>query len=108
MSKYIQIHWTAGSLNEARIISRKLVQEGLVACASIIPWVESIFTWNGELETCQETKVIFKTSKELFERTKNKILEEAKYEVPEILEVPITDGHKEYLDWVSEKTSQLI
>ena len=104
MSEYIQIHWTCGGLDEARQISQYLVQEKLVACASIIPWVESIFLWEEKLDTCQESKVIFKTRKELFPAVKHAILERAKYEVPEILAIPIIDGSEEYLEWVSKST----
>jgi periplasmic divalent cation tolerance protein len=101
---YIQIYWTCGSLDEARDIARKLVQMRLVACANIIPWVESIFMWNESLDTAQETKVIFKTRDDRFEQVKQFILEHAKYEVPEILKVPILDGNPEYLKWVSQNT----
>ncbi|MCH9610680.1 MAG: Divalent-cation tolerance protein CutA [Chlamydiales bacterium] len=105
MSEFIQIHWTCGGLDEARQIARELVEMRLVACASVVPWVESIFLWNDQLDTCQESKVIFKTRKELFEKVKEEILSRAKYEVPEILALPIVDGHKEYLEWVDSATA---
>jgi len=105
--EFIQIHWTCGSLDEARKISRHLVNERLVACANIIPWVESIFIWNNQLDTQQETKVIFKTLASRFNEVKKIILENAKYEVPEILQIPITDGNKSYLDWVVETTRRV-
>lgn len=107
MSEYIQIHWTCGGLDEARQIARHLVEKRLAACASIIPWVESIFYWNDQIDTCQESKVIFKTRKELFEAVKNEILKNTKYEVPEILALPILDGNREYLDWVSRQTQAM-
>lgn len=103
--KFIQISWTCGSIDEARKVARFLVLERLVACANIIPWVESVFMWNQQLETTQETKVIFKTTKRLFHKVKQIILENSKYEVPEILMIPIIDGNQAYLDWVEESTS---
>lgn len=103
---FIQIYWTTGSMDEARKVSRYLVQEKLVACANIIPWVESIFLWNDQLDTSQETKVIFKTRNDCFEAVRAFILKTTKYEVPEILKVPILGGHPEYLDWV-EKSTQI-
>lgn len=102
--KYIQIYWTCGNLDEARNIARKLVELWLVACANIIPWVESIFLWNNQLDTSQETKVIFKTREECFEEVKKFILDHAKYEVPEILKIAISGGNEEYLNWVSDST----
>lgn len=105
--EYIQIYWTCGSLDEARKISRYLVQEGFVACANIIPWIESVFMWDNRLDTSQETKVIFKTRADLFEAVRKVILENAKYDVPEILKVPITGGNAEYLNWITEMTERV-
>lgn len=105
---YIEIHWTAPSINEARKVARLLVQEKMVACAHIIPWVESVFLWKDILETTQEVKIIFKTVKNRFEDVKRVILEHTSYEVPEILEVPITDGHTKYLEWVTESVTESV
>lgn len=102
MSEYIQIHWTCGSIDEAREMAHRLVKERLVACANIIPWVESIFMWNNEIDVAQESKVIFKTRSQLFEKVKELILQHAKYEVPEILQLPISDGNPDYLRWLDE------
>ncbi len=103
--EFIQIYWTCGSLDEARQISRSLVEEKLVACANIIPWIESIFLWDEQIDTSQETKVIFKTQRALFDSVKKAILNRSKYEVPEILMVPILGGNQEYLDWLAQNTS---
>lgn len=73
-----------------------------MACANIIPGIESIFLWNDELNVAQETKVIFKTKSEQFEKVKEMIEEKGKYEIPEILCLPIIEGNKEYLDWINE------
>lgn len=107
MHKYIQIYWTTGCLDEARRISRMLVQEKLVACANIIPGIESIFVWEGKVETSQEAKVIFKTRENCFDAVKKLILKNAEYEVPEIIKVPILGGHQEYLDWVDASTEPI-
>jgi len=103
-NQYAMVHWTCGSLDEARIIARHLVEEKLVACANIIPWVESFFLWNDQLDVAQESKVIFKTKASLFEKVKETILSKSKYEVPEILMVPIEAGNQEYLDWLASNT----
>jgi periplasmic divalent cation tolerance protein len=100
--EYILIYWTCGSLDEARHISRQLVQQRWVACANIIPWVESVFLWNNALDTVQETKVIFKTCADRFEEVKKFIIQNGKYEIPEILKIPIADGNLEYLKWVED------
>lgn len=106
MSDYIQIHWTCGSLDEARDVARTLVKKKLVACASIIPWVESIFEWDDQIDLIQESKVIFKTRSDRFQAVKKEILQLAKYEVPEILQLPITDGNPEYFNWIEQSLEE--
>lgn len=105
MSEFIEIHWTSGSIDEARKISRYLVQEKLVACAQITPWVESIYLWNGQLETTQESKILLKTHKDHYEQIKKVILENCTYQVPEITYQYIDGGNEEYLNWVRDNTS---
>lgn len=58
--KPIYIFWTCANLEEARVVSLYLVKKKWVACSSIIPGVESIFCFNGKIETEQEVKVFFK------------------------------------------------
>jgi periplasmic divalent cation tolerance protein len=101
----IEIHWTCGSLDEARRVSRYLVQERFVACAQIIPWIESVYMWNNQLETAQETKVVFKTVSEKFETIKKIILENSKYDVPEITSFAIEQVNPAYLEWLRESVS---
>jgi len=102
MTKFIEVHWTSGSLDEARKISRFLVQEHYVACAQIVPWIESVFLWNNQLETAQESKILLKTHIDLYDKVKEVIQKNCSYQVPEITYTVIEGGNKEYLDWLSE------
>ncbi len=104
MSQCIEITWTTGSVDEARRICRFLVQERLVACAQIIPWVESIYMWNNQLETSQECKVVMKTQLDHFHQIKESIIDNCTYDVPEITYSVISGGHDDYLSWVTEST----
>ena len=105
---YIEIHWTAGSLDEARKVSRYLVQERYVACAQIIPWIESVYMWKADLETTQESKIVLKTRSDRYERIKRIILENSKYEIPEITYFTIQGGNQEYFDWMEESMAGLV
>ncbi len=105
MSEFIEVHWTSGSIDEARRVCRYLVQERLVACAQIIPWIESLYMWNNQLETTQESKVVLKTSASLFDTIKEVIKENSSYDVPEITYIVIEGGNQEYLDWLNESVS---
>lgn len=102
MNEMIEIQWTTGSIDEARKVCRFLVQERLVASAQIVPWVESISLLNNQIETIQETKVIFKTKKALFEKIQEVILKNCKYEIPEITSTDIVQVNPSYLAWMEE------
>ena len=104
MTTFIQIQWTCGSVDEARKVCRYLVQERIVACANIVPWIESIFMWDNQLDTAQETKVFLKTRTENFETVKECIIKNTSYELPEILAFTIDQGHDEYMHWLEEST----
>lgn len=105
-STFIEIHWTSGSLDEARKVSRYLVQERLVACAQITPWIESIYMWNNQLETTQESKIVFKTRLDNYDKIKEIIQQNTTYEVPEITYTVLDGGNKPYLDWLVESTQK--
>jgi periplasmic divalent cation tolerance protein len=102
MKKFIQIQWTSPSIEEARKICNGLVQEQIVACANIIPNVESIYLWKGEIETAVEVKVYLKTMDEKFSEVKSYILKNCSYEIPEIVKITLEDGAFEYLKWIEE------
>ena len=102
MDKYIQIEWTCPTLEEGRKIARELVEQKLVACANIVSHIESIYHWEGKVESDQEVKVLFKTESIHFERIKSYIETHASYDVPAILAIPILDGNAGYLKWISE------
>jgi periplasmic divalent cation tolerance protein len=90
---------------EAKKIVHGLLEKRLIACASIIPEVESIFRWSGQIEEAREVKVILKTVSRHFAAIRDCILSECSYDVPEITQIDITGGHLPYLTWVEQETS---
>ncbi len=104
MSQFIEIHWTSGSIDEARKVCRFLIQERLAACAQIIPWVESIYMWDNKLETAQESKIAIKTQLDCYAAVKKAIEDNCSYQVPEITYRIIDGGNEAYLKWLEEST----
>lgn len=104
MTDFIQVHWTAANEEEAKRIAMLLINEKLIACATLIPHVESIYSWQGEIKRHEETKVILKTKKGLFDPVAKRISELGEYEVPEIVEISIVAGLPAYLEWIEENT----
>ena len=86
----------------ARRISNELVAQKFVACANIMPSVESIYTWKGKIEKADETLVFFKLSEVRQAAFQEKLRSLHPYDVPEIIFVPISSGLPDYLRWVAE------
>jgi len=94
---------TAADGDSARKIARLLVERRLAACAQMLP-IESVYRWKGEVCEGNETTLFIKSRTALFDEIKAAIRETHVYEVPEIIQVPITDGLPEYLGWVDDCT----
>ena len=103
----IYIFWTCRNKPEAKKIIHALLEQRLIACASIFPEIESIYRWEGKIEEGQEIKVILKTTKHHFSTIQSFILNHCSYEVPEILQVNIANGNPRYLSWILEEIAVL-
>ncbi|MEP6671859.1 MAG: divalent-cation tolerance protein CutA [Chthoniobacter sp.] len=89
----------------ARVAAHQLVEEKLAACGNIVPGVESIYRWQGKIETSAEVLVIFKTTAARYPALEARIRELHSYEVPEIIALPIAAGLVGYLSWVKDSCS---
>ena len=86
----------------ARKIGREIVDLRLAACGNIIPQVESIYRWQGKVESNGETLVIFKLTADRYSEFEKKLRSLHPYEVPEIISFKIDHGSQDYLRWVAE------
>ena len=100
----IFIYVTVPSEVEARAIARAVVADRLAACANIIPGMQSIYHWKGEIEETKEVVLIFKTRSTLFQAVEARVLELHKYKTPCIVAMPVEQGHKDYIDWILAET----
>jgi periplasmic divalent cation tolerance protein len=93
---------TCGSMEEARNIAQALVKRQLAACVSIVPQIESVYRWQGEIESATEYLLLIKTTSEAFDRVREALSELHSYELPECVEIAIGDGSAAYLEWIGE------
>ncbi len=93
---------TAGSEEEARKIARHLVDQQLAACVNIVPHVESIYRWQGKIESSREWLLLIKTNAANLAAVQDAIGELHSYDLPECIAIPIEDGSSEYLQWIGE------
>ncbi|MFY9843050.1 MAG: divalent-cation tolerance protein CutA [Terriglobales bacterium] len=93
---------TCGSPAEARSIAHALIERQLAACVNIVPQIESVYRWQGGIETASEWLLIIKTTSVAFERLRDALIELHSYELPECIEIAIEDGTEPYLRWIEE------
>jgi periplasmic divalent cation tolerance protein len=86
-------------------LARRIVEEKLAACVNILPGVRSIYVWKGEVCDDSEALLVIKTRAALFEALRARVVALHPYEVPEVIELPILDGHAPYLKWLDESTT---
>ena len=87
----------------AKRAAKMLVEQRLAACVQMFP-LDSVYLWKGEICEDGEMMLFIKSRTELFDKVSAAIREVHPYEVPEIVQVPITDGLPEYLQWIGACT----
>jgi len=87
----------------ARKIAKLLVEQQLAACAQLLP-IESIYRWNGEIFEEGEVMLFIKSKTDLFAEISAEIKTYHPYEVPEIIQIPISAGLPDYLRWINDCT----
>ena len=98
--KDLLVVYCSASPGEAEALARSLVEGRLAACVNISQ-VRSCYIWDGELNLDPEALLIIKTTKDRFELLKKRIAELHSYAVPEVIALPIAEGHQPYLDWLA-------
>lgn len=98
------IYCTTADIAEAHQISHQLLEEKLAVCVNIIPVIESIYRWKGEIESTKESVLFIKTVDEKVTKTIQRIKELHSYDVPEILVLDLIDGLPEYFDYLRKET----
>ena len=91
---------TFGDLKSAERIARSIVSGKLAACATAVPGAVSYFRWKNRMERSREVLLLIKTSRSVWPRLLTYIKKHHPYDVPEILQIPVSKGSREYLLWL--------
>jgi len=100
----IIIFITAADEQEAKAIAKLLLESKIIACANIVPKVDSMFWWQGKLESEAECMLILKTKLSLLDEVVDMVKAAHSYDVPEIIALPIIGGNPDYLNWIQDVT----
>ncbi|MBA3464399.1 MAG: divalent-cation tolerance protein CutA [Deltaproteobacteria bacterium] len=87
---------------KAAEIARILVEEQLCACVNLVPSVRSIYRWEGKVSDEIETLAIMKTLRSRSGELSARLVSLHPYEVPEVIVLPLADGHAPYLAWIAD------
>lgn len=107
MSNNLIVFCTISTLDDANRLANALVDEGLAACVNRIAGVHSTYRWEGKVEQSEEFLLLIKTRSALWKLLRERILELHPYDVPEIIAVPISEGHDAYMQWIERSTQKL-
>jgi periplasmic divalent cation tolerance protein len=97
---------TCGSAEEARRIAQELIERRLAACVNIVPQIESVYRWQGEVEISTEWLLIIKSTADAFDKLREAIGKLHSYDVPECIQIAIEDGSAAYLEWIANSVAQ--
>ena len=102
----IVVFMTAASREEAGQLADMLVNRRLAACVQILPEMQSVYRWEGEVERQPEVLLIAKTLNSKFAALETAVRAHHSYEIPEIVAIPLSAGSAPYLKWLSASTSE--
>jgi periplasmic divalent cation tolerance protein len=83
-----------------KVLAGVLVESRAAACVQIIPGVQSVYWWKGQIQTDEEVLLVAKTLKSKLPDIEAILKKTHPYELPELVFLPIQGGLAEYLDWI--------
>ena len=101
---YALVLVTVPDLKTARALARSALSARLIACANLIPKIESHYHWQGKIESGKEVLMLLKTRKARLAALEKLILSEHPYETPEFLVLTASAGSQDYLRWLGAET----
>jgi periplasmic divalent cation tolerance protein len=103
-AKFALVLVTAPDLKTARQLAKAALTARLVACANLIPRLESHYLWREKLETTAEVLMLFKTTRAHLPALEKLVLAQHPYDTPEFLVLSLSSGNARYLKWLADST----
>ena len=100
------VYITCKDKKEAVKIAKALLQERLIACANIIPTIESWFWWKGKIVKGGEALLLCKTLPKKAHSIQKRVNELHSYDVVCIEFIEVKKADPDYLKWVMRETSK--
>lgn len=102
MTRFSIVLVTAPDLKIARRLARAALRAKLIACANVIPKIESHYWWQGKIESGGEVLILMKTTRSHLSALEKLIIAKHPYDTPEFIALPLKKGSRRYLDWIQK------
>lgn len=96
------LYVTTKDKKEAQFVSKELLEAKLIACANIIDGMQSMYWWEGKIQSEEECILMLKTKKELVEKITDKVKALHSYDCPCVLELKVEGGNADYISWLND------
>lgn len=100
-SRFAVVLVTTPDLQTARALARAALAARLIACANLVPRIESHYWWQGKIERGAEALLVMKTTRARLAALEKLVLAKHPYDTPEFLALPLISGAARYLDWLA-------
>ena len=98
------IYITTDTPDNAHLIGKALVEDGLAACANILDPITAIFRWEGKVKEGRETVLIVKTTDQQVDALTKRVVALHTYSCPCVVSIPIDGGNLAFLQWIADET----
>ncbi len=100
MSRACLVLCSFADAQQAQAAGVVLVAERLAACVSVLPQMQSIYRWQGEVQCSAEALAIIKTSMQVWPTLRQRLRQLHAYEVPEVLAIEPVAIDPDYERWL--------
>ena len=97
----LMVYTTVTNSEDAQMLARSAVERHLAACVQIEA-IQSVYRWKGKVQSEPEQRILFKTTKTLYQQLESMIAELHPYELPAIFATPVVAASTAYAAWVRE------
>lgn len=107
MSQVLLVFTNLPDRASALRLAKTLVEERVAACVNVLGECQSIYRWQGKMESAGEVPLLIKSTEAAYPRLQAAIRAHHPYELPEIIAMPVMAGLPAYLEWVMQETQMV-
>jgi len=93
---------------ETKKLARKVIEERAGACVQILPSIESVYYWKGEICEDEEALLLIKTESGAVQQLIDLLIAHHPYTTPEVMAVGVVEGEctEGYRNWLLEEVGK--